>query len=111
LKLIRKHWNILNVKGPTVGNRKRDDSRNPIHDVDDENLKFLSDMADWFETWRSSGLDGFTKETFGALIRTSRALVELSMYLLSEKGFHYVLLGQLQSDPIEVRIKSCKVFL
>jgi hypothetical protein len=46
---------------------------------------------------------GLTKETMLAMKHTCTTLIALSKYLLSEKGYKFVLLGQFQSDPIERR--------
>ena len=44
-----------------------------------------------------------SRETFLALRHTCMALRECASFMLDRLGFNYVLLGQLQSDPIESR--------
>ena len=102
-QLVRKAWNILNVKTPYLGQKKRDLTREPITSVDDWKLSFLLDFQAWLDSWEKSRKKGLTKETFTAMKQTSGAIVPLARYLLTEKKFDYVLLGQLQSDPIEKR--------
>ena len=46
---------------------------------------------------------GLTKPTSIAWCQTVSATIDCARFLLSECGFYYVLLGQLQSDPIERR--------
>ncbi len=51
----------------------------------------------------AKGKNCLTRETFLATKQTTWALREVAKYLLEEQKFKYVLLGQLQSDPIEKR--------
>lgn len=44
---------------------------------------------------------GLTKETFMAIIQTVSALPRLAEYLMEAKGLKFVLLGMINSDPIE----------
>ena len=46
---------------------------------------------------------GLTRETFLALRHTCLALADCAAFLLDRLGFNFVLLGRLQSDPIESR--------
>jgi hypothetical protein len=109
LKLIRRTWNICNVRTHSIGNLKRDPFRQPITSIEHENLSFLHDFCLWINKWedlaRSSDSPyrfSFTKETFLATRQTTGALIEVSKYLLKNNmGFNYVLLGKFQSDPLE----------
>ncbi len=105
MKLIRKLWNICNVKTPSAGKHKRDKSRDPIWNGDSENLKFLSDFVSWLEMWKKNSQikETLTRETLIAIEQTCKALIGLANYLIEEKGFYYVLLGLAQSDPVEGR--------
>ena len=107
LKLIRKAWNIVNVKTPLAGLQKRDDSRKPITSPTDSNLLFLESFVSWLEKWEGSAipLACLTKETMMAMKHTCTTLCTLARYLLQEKNFSFVLLGQFQSDPIESSLK------
>ena len=101
LKLVRRWWNITNVKTPMLGIKKRDPSRQPITTVNDEKIQFLLDFANWLKEWEESKTSGLSKETFLAVKQTSLALAMLAKYLLQHCNFRYVLLGQVQSDEIE----------
>ena len=101
LKLIRRWWNVCNVKTPMLGIKKRDPSRQPITKVDDEKIQFLLDFAKWLGEWQESKTNGLSKETFIAVKQTSVALALLAKYLLEHCKFKYVLLGQVQSDELE----------
>ena len=46
---------------------------------------------------------GLSKETFMTMKQTTDALCGLAMYLLEDKGFEYVPLGLVSSDPLEKR--------
>ena len=103
LELIRKWWNIVNVKTPDAGRKKRDPTRNPIYNENSPNIQFLIDFCKWVKEWeKSSDSKNFlTKETANAMCQTSTSLVGLARYLITKKGYSYVLLGHAQSDPIE----------
>ncbi len=109
LKLIRHWWNIVNVKTPHHGDRKRDSRLLPFSAQNQESDDFVRKMSTWLCEWqakckeKNSEMKGLTNETFLAMIQTSRALPQVASYLMQEKKFPQVLLGQLQSDPIEKR--------
>ena len=56
----------------------------------------------WLENWRDNKTLGLSRQTFDALIKTNRAIADLSSKLLSE-GYEYVLTGRFQTDPLERR--------
>ncbi len=109
LKLVRRWWNIVNVKTPNHGIRKKDESRKAVTEDNQASLQFLLKFDKWLKEWKEvskvmeKNQKCLTNETFTAVSHTSRGLVALAEYLLEEKGFSYVLLGQVQSDPIERR--------
>ena len=109
LELIRTWWNVVNTKTTSLGVRKMDETRKPIKTVQSDAILFLDMFADWINEWhircKKPGYrqNGLTRETFESLYHTSMALRDLATYLLTEKQFHYVLLGQFQSDPLEQR--------
>lgn len=103
LKIVRKMWNITNVKSPNAGQKKRDDSRRPICEPADPNLVYLSDFAAWVKEWNNYSKLSLTKQTTTAVYQTCTALGDLAKHMLHDKKFDYVLLGKFQSDPIEQR--------
>lgn len=103
IALIIKAWNVLNVKSCTKGFHKRQLSMDPIRSALDWKITYLQDVSQYFATWEASGRAGLSKETFLALRHTCFALAECAVFLIQQKGFNYVLLGQLQSDDIESR--------
>ncbi len=108
LQLIRDWWNVVNVKTPFLGQKKRNPYQEPISSVDDHNMTALKNFGDFLKKWKamSSGKrnkGGLTNETFLAVGQSTSALIHLATFLLEEKGFLYVLLGQVQSDPLEKR--------
>jgi len=94
---------IVNVKTPFVGKHKRCDYREPIRSVDDLNLERLVEYCKFFELWQNSRKPGLSSPTFAALKLMCESLRRVSLHLLSECGFSYVLLGNVQSDVIEKR--------
>jgi len=103
LKIVRKMWNITNVKTPKVGQKKRDDSRQVIRESTDENLHYLLDFAAWVKEWSGHSKLSLTQQTTAAVHQTCIALVELAKHMLEDRQFDYILLGQFQSDAIEER--------
>jgi len=103
ITLILKLWNVMNVKNATKGKHKRDYTMDPVRNPDDWKLAFLGQFTDFLLEWETSGKSGLTRETFLALKQTCIALKHCASYLLTERGFNFVLLGNLQSDPIENR--------
>jgi len=103
ITLIIKLWNVMNVKSCTKGKHKRNYTMDPIRSSQDWKLYFLSEFAEFLQRWERSRQPGLTRETFLALRQTCLALRECATYLLLQRGFNYVLLGNLQSDAIESR--------
>lgn len=94
---------VVNVKTAHIGARKRDSSKNPIMSLSDDKLTTLQSYADFFRAWKESGKRGLTSPTFQAAQLMCRSLKSAAEYLLSSQGYHFVLLGHLQSDIIEGR--------
>lgn len=103
LRLIRRYWNTVNVKTPSKGIHKRDDSSMPVTATNQEPVKFWKDFLAWLVEWEQERKRSLTRETFFALKQTTGALIELANYLLQRKGFTFVLSGAVQSDPLERR--------
>ncbi len=108
LQVIRNWWNILNVKSTILGTRKRNMYMKPVSKEDQSNLATLELFGKWLKKWRenarlSGGKMSLTEETFLATIQTTFATVEVASSLLEKEEYSYVLLGHLQSDPIEKR--------
>ena len=105
LKVIRRFWNIFNVKNPKMGQKTKDPVREPISHDDYAGLEWLRKFADWTEEWKALGntKHGLSKETLITCLQTTRGLIGIAMHLLDEKGFQYVLFGFINSDPIERR--------
>jgi hypothetical protein len=96
-------WKILNTKTKSHGYQKKDPFYEPISSSDHPNLIFLDDLADEVESWKSSGLAGFTSPTFIAILQSLRTIPALCRHLLDKQGFAFILPGHFQSDPLEQR--------
>ncbi len=108
LEVIRNWWNILNVKHPMLGIKKRNKYMKPVTINDKTNLDFLKTFSRWLERWRCMSKERgakscLTDETFLATIQTTKTSVEVAEELLQRDDMNFVLLGFLQSDPIERR--------
>ena len=101
---VTKMWNIINVRLTSCGFLLNDGDRYPVTDPNESRLDFLLDMATSFKLMdnskKGSRNKGLTLETSSALHQCLYGLVHLVRILLST-GHSYVLLGKLQSDPIE----------
>jgi hypothetical protein len=103
VKYMMEVWKIINVKSSTIGFHKKDNLREVVSSSTDEKLLFLECHHDFLSSWENSKKKGPSHETFLALRLMCLTLVAVSKYLIDIKGFRYVLLGQLQSDPLERR--------
>ena len=104
LRIIRKWWNIVNVKNPKFGKRRRDPFREPISLDNLGNIQWLEKFLEWIKKWEEmKDGHGFSSQTFITIKQTTKGLIGAAMYLLEEKGFGYVLLAFIGSDPIERR--------
>lgn len=103
MKLIRRWWNVINVKTPNAGLKKRDESRKPIIGAEDGKISFLLSFAEWLKSWEESKTKGLTRETFLAAGHSSKALALLARHLIVKFKFSIVLLGQFESDRLERR--------
>jgi hypothetical protein len=106
LKLIRRWWNCVNVQSKFAATHKRDDRRLHISAEEKTQLQFLQAFYEWLAEWQAmlnSKKTGLSRETFLAAMQTTSALKELAEYLLEGTCLEYVLLGKINSDPIERR--------
>ena len=103
MRVVRKMWNITNVKTVYAGHAKRDDTRQPVADVTDDKLEYLLHFASWVKDWSSKNVLSLSSQTSTAVHQTYTALVGLTRHMLIHNQFSYVLLGQFQSDAIEKR--------
>ena len=102
LELINMWWLLVNTK-------ERFHPHRFGNAITPDTLKakciFLSEMNKWLTTWKDSKKMGLTKQTFEALINTNSAIADLSNDLI-RNGFHYILTGRLQTDPLERRFSQ-----
>lgn len=103
LKLIRRWWNLLNIKSEFSGQAKLDANREPINSSNLDRLQFLKSFVTWLQDWENSDKHGLSKETFLCAKQTSSSMAELIPYLLNERKLNFVLTAKLQSDQLEGR--------
>ena len=97
---------LVNVRNPEHGRRKEDHTRYPIYkDERHDILSYLIKVHEWLQHWHDDygAKQGFSKETFNAIIQTTKGIPHLVDYLLDIKELDYVLLGFIQSDYREQR--------
>ena len=70
--------------------------------LDDWKIAELNQYCVFFERWSQMTTDlKLTSPTSFACIQICKVFIEMSKFLIDERGFKYVILGQISSDPIE----------
>ena len=100
LSLIQTWWTITNSKQRYSPNKLG----NAVVDGDGK-TDFLRNFADWIEVWQQCPNFTLSAQTSSALVRTLRCQAMLVDELL-EENYIFVLMGRLQSDPIERRFSQ-----
>jgi hypothetical protein len=105
LSLIRRFWNCVNVQSPCAASMKRDSRRSVVSKDDLSQIVFLKSFADWLRDWKNTcdSKKALTRETFSSLIHFVDSVTDLTSYVLQEFNYSYVLLGHVNSDPLEGR--------
>lgn len=103
LTMIMKIWHIMNVKSSMKGRRKRNPDMEPVTSSQDWKIGVLNRFSSYLSEWEMSRRPGLTRETFLSFRHTCQALAECCVHLIDHCKFKFVLLGHLQSDPIEAR--------
>ena len=83
-----------------LGIHKKDDFCSPIHSRTDWKLTWLTNAAETSKDWMALRKYGLSHKTFRAWILTLEGVALLAKNLIAKHGFHYVLLGKMQSDPL-----------
>jgi len=100
------YWKIMNVKHPLKGHNLNNDFCEPIRSLQEGKLHWLSMFYDWLCASKQLKLQPrygcLSKETMFALKQTVLAAKLLAEYLLRDAHCHYVLLGQFQTDNLEL---------
>lgn len=104
IEYICKWWDIVNVKTPLKGKRKRNKYQEPVTINSKHIFEFLESFLNWLKTWdTSSTFQKLTRDTHQALFHSTEALLHLSKYCLEKKNYSFVLLGKIQTDRLEER--------
>jgi len=75
-----------------------------VHRDDNTQVNFLCELLEWVETWQSMPTKKkLSNEMFFSLRHTLRGLIHLSKYLFETSDLEFILLGKVNSDPIERR--------
>ena len=97
LEIVNIWWLVANSKQKyhpnTIGNAVINE---------DGKINLFRSLANSFEEWQECPSFTLSPQTSSALIATLRAQIMLVDDLLSE-GYEYVMVGRLQSDPLERR--------
>ncbi|KAH8020180.1 hypothetical protein HPB51_025341 [Rhipicephalus microplus] len=104
IKIILRWWSIVNVKTPSKGFHHRNVYEEPMSNhTDDPKASFLSAFITWLDVWEFYRHDTgvLTQETLSALRLSAQSLLALVKYCVSELHFKYILLGKVQTDPLE----------
>ena len=107
IEIILKFWNIVNVNTPFPGKHKRLDDANPISDLNDSRITWMTEFVTWFYKWmqysEANNTPFLTTETFKALSHTINDMVYMIHDLLNNNILDYILLGKFQTYNLESR--------
>ena len=104
VEMFRKWFDIHDICNSTHGIHSRNDNKLMFAECYDERLNWLlSEFLPYIENIQSNKdkLRRFTRETYEALVITTRSTVACIKYLISI-NFHYVLTRNFTSDDIEL---------
>lgn len=109
LQLVRKFFNIVNVKNDSVAKQLNNPDMVAIRLNDpqsEKNLDFLGHFGQWMKDWYESDVNikyKLSKDTLMATYYTCRGIVAAARYLLTtySETLEYLLLGKINSDRIE----------
>ena len=107
IEKFTKWFEILNVKTPDKGSNMRDLLLNPIDSIDDSSLNHLREFVKWMLLQKPLRNKFLTEQTFNACYVTTNAFLRCCEQLLSE-GYHGILSGVFQTDPLEKRFGQRK---
>jgi hypothetical protein len=86
LEIIKKWWDTVTTKSTFLGVMKRNDWSGPISDINDEKVIFLKTFVSWIQNWnlqcQQNICTGLYKDTFEALERSIKVLIDLIHYSL-----------------------------
>lgn len=105
IEIFCRWWDIVNVKTPLKGLRKKNEFQQPVTLNSEHIYKFLHNIIAWLDRWKECNFrEGrLSRETHGALRHSTDALLKISNYCLNQKKYNYVMLGKLQTDKLEER--------
>ena len=95
-------FELFNTKTTDKGVNRHNPLLNPISSIDNPTLQFYREYLDWLDIQKPLKAKFLTKQTFEAMIVSTRALIEVCHYLIGQ-GYYGILSGVFQSDPIEKR--------
>ena len=104
MEYVMKWWLIMDISYTTQWTRQRLEDKKPFYSAEDECLKWLEeDFLQYLKDWRahSKGKQFLTKETYQAVVLTTKCTIAIVKYLLNVKKFFFVLTRPFQSDPVE----------
>ncbi|CAH1112316.1 unnamed protein product [Psylliodes chrysocephalus] len=104
LEIIRNWWSVINVKTKFKGQIKRNDLATPFLNNTDPKLTFLKNFTKWLDAWnRIPNSNGLTRDTYGALKRSTLVLIDIIEYSFLNFKLDYLLPGKFQTDNLEER--------
>lgn len=106
-EIIRKWWDIVNTKSTIKGLLKRNEYCKPMKLDSDISFNFLEKFITWLEIWNNSvnNIGILSKDTFEALVLTTKSILNIVKFSLTELQLDYFLVGKLQTDDLESRFR------
>lgn len=104
IEIVSKWFTLVTSRAPKVALGKTID--NIVSEKKfEESITFLESIIELFQEMKVGNGQQFKPVQRGVII-TTKSIIELSIYLINEKGYLYVLAGRLTSDCVE-NIFSC----
>ena len=101
---IEKWWHQMDISNTTQWTRKRLENKKPFYSMEDERIQWLEEtFLRYLNDWKchSNARQFLTRETYEAVLLTTKCLIDTVKYLLEVKKFFFVLTRLFQSDPVE----------
>eukprot|EP00094_Tigriopus_californicus_P013901 TCALIF_13454-PA protein Name:"Protein of unknown function" AED:0.38 eAED:0.38 QI:0/0/0/0.33/1/1/3/0/517 len=104
IRLVLDWWHVVNCKSRNANIITRDNARGAVISEECFAIQYLREFHHFLIDWNegtSEKTRKLTAETMKALTFSTKSIISLALLLLNLPGVQYVLLGLINSDPIE----------
>ena len=111
MELVEKWWHIMDVSNTTQGTQQGLPDKLVFYLSDDDRLSWLEEtFLPFLEEWKRQSHDQqfLSRETYEAIVLTTKCTIAIIRYLLDVKMFEFVLTRPFQSDKVEIFFSSVR---